>query len=74
MITVMYSGLELLTLGLERGADVHWDLLHNLRTLDCLVYEVQNISVDLAKLETLETVYIMEMLGALNKLCKKDFK
>ena len=44
------------------------DLLHNLHTLDCLVYEVQNISVDLAKLETLETVYIMEMLGALNKL------
>ena len=40
------------------------DLLHNLHTLDCLVYEVQNISVDLAKLETLalETVYIMEML------------
>ena len=70
----MYSGLELLTLGLERGADVHWDLLYNLHTLDCLVYEVQNISVDLAKLETLETVYIMEMLGALNKLCKKDFK
>ena len=36
------------------------DLLYNLHTLDCLVYEVQNISVDLAKLETLETVYIME--------------
>ena len=50
------------------------DLLYNLHTLDCLVYEVQNISVDLAKLETLETVYIIEMLGALNKLCKKDFK
>ena len=58
----MYSGLELLTLGLERGADVHWDLLHNLRTLDCLVYEVQNISVDLANLETMETVDLMEML------------
>ena len=58
----MYSGLELLTLGLERGADVQWDLLHNLSTLDCLVYEVQNISVDLAKLETMETVDIMEML------------
>ena len=53
------------------------DLLYNLHTLDCLVYEVQNISVDRAKLETLETVYIMEMLGALNKLgmkVKKDFK
>ena len=47
------------------------DLLYNLHTLDCLVYEVQNISVDLAKLETLETVYIMEMLGALNKLGMK---
>ena len=35
------------------------------------MYEVQNISVDLAKLETLETVYIMEMLGALNKLGMK---
>ena len=52
----------MLTLGLERGADVHWDLLHNLRTLDCLVYEVQNISVDLAKLETMDTVDIMELL------------
>ena len=54
--------MELLTLGLERGADVHWDLLHKLRTLDCLVYEVQNISVDLAKLETMETLDMMEML------------
>ena len=52
----------MLTLGLERGADIKWDLLHNLRTLDCLVYEVQNISVDLARLETMETVDTMELL------------
>ena len=52
----------MLTLGLERGADIKWDLLHNLRTLDCLVYEVQNISVDLARLETMEIVDIMELL------------
>ena len=61
-------------MGREWGPMFNGDLLHNLHTLDCLVYKVQNISVNLAKLETLETVYIMEMLGALNKLCKKDFK
>ena len=43
------------------GATPPWDLLHNLRTLDCLVYEVQNISVDLAKLETMETEDLMEI-------------
>ena len=64
-------------MGWEGGPMFNGDLLYNLHTLDCLVYEVQNISVDRAKLETLETVYIMEMLGALNKLgmkVKKDFK
>ena len=55
-------------MGREWGPMFNGDLLHNLHTLDCLVYKVQNISVNLAKLETLETVYIMEMLGALNKL------
>ena len=29
------------------------DLLYNLHTLDCLVYKVQNISVNLAKETTL---------------------
>ena len=53
-----------MTLGLERGADVQWDLLHNLRTLDCLVYEVQTLSVDLVMLENMETIQMMELLLA----------
>ena len=32
------------------------------RTLDCLVYEVQNINVDLNMLENTETIKMMEML------------
>ena len=56
------TGLELLSLALERGADVDWELLHNLRTLDCLVYEVQTSSVDLNTLEAMEIVEMMEML------------
>ena len=52
----------MLTLALERGADVEWELLHNLRTLDCLVYEVQNVGLDLASLERMETLEMMELL------------
>ena len=56
------TGLELLTLGLERGAQVDWTLLHHLRTLDTLVYEVQTEAVDLATIETMESVAMMELL------------
>jgi len=56
-------GLELLNLGLERGATVHWELLHNLRTLDCLVYEVQE-EMELDRLEKLDSIQQMELLLA----------
>jgi len=54
-------GLQLLTLGLERGATIHWKLLHNLRTLDCLVYEVQE-SLDLDDLEQFDSIQQMDHL------------
>jgi len=56
-------GLELLNLGLERGATVHWELLHNLRTLDCLVYEIQE-EVELDKLEKMDCIQQMDLLLA----------
>ena len=40
-------------MGREWGPMFNGDLLHNLHTLDCLVYKVQNISVNLAKETTL---------------------
>ena len=61
-VQIATSGLELLTLALERGAEVQGELLHNLRTLDCLVYEVQHAAVDLATLEATHTLDTMELL------------
>ena len=60
------NGLSLLTLGLERGATVDWQLLHNLRTLDCLVYEVQvqPSKASLALLENMEVLDQMDLLLA----------
>ena len=54
--------LDLLQAGLERGAAVDWRLLHHLRTLDCLVYEVQAAAMELAALEQLEPVEQMKLL------------
>ena len=56
-------GLALLGLGLERGADFPWRLLHTLRTLDCLVYEVQN-GLELETLEQLTDIQQAELLVA----------
>ena len=54
--------LELLQFGLQQGVDVDWRLLHHLRTLDCLAYEVQAPPMGLAKLEQIAPVDQMLLL------------
>jgi len=54
--------LELLQFGLQQGVDVDWRLLHHLRTLDCLAYEVQAPPMELAKLEQMAPVDQMLLL------------
>lgn len=62
MTSLPDNGLELLILGQERGATLDWHLLHNIRTLDCLVYEVQASNVSLAMLENMEVLDQMDLL------------
>ena len=62
MTSLPDNGLALLTLGLERGATVDWQLLHNIRTLDCLVYEVQASHVSLNMLENMEILDQIDLL------------
>ena len=54
--------LELLQFGLQQGVDVDWRLLHHLRTLDCLAYEVQAPPMELTKLEQMAPVDQMRLL------------
>ena len=55
--------LDLLQEGLERGVAVDWRLLHNLRTLDSLVYEVATSpSLGLEQLEVLAPEQQMELV------------
>ena len=56
------KALELLQFGLQLGVDVDWRLLHHLRTLDCLAYEVQAPPMELARLEQLSPVDQMLLL------------
>jgi hypothetical protein len=53
--------LALLQEGIQRGVPLDWRLLHHLRTLDSLVYEVQ-VDMSLAALEALEPVQQMAAL------------
>ena len=46
--------LELLQQGLEKGVAVDWRLLHAVRTLDTLVYEVQHPGQQVLELAELE--------------------
>ena len=55
--------LELLQQGLERGLAVDWRLLHAVRTLDTLVYEVQDPGQEVLELAELE------QLPALQQVC-----
>ena len=55
--------LELLQQGLEKGVAVEWKLLHAVRTLDTLVYEVQDPGQQVLELAELE------LLPALEQVC-----